>query len=75
MGVGFRVTTVKDEREIPQETSIRQTKYLDNNVEQDHRFIKKITNPTMGLQSFQSADYTLKGIEAIHMIRKACYTS
>ncbi|GMA66068.1 IS6 family transposase [Alicyclobacillus fastidiosus] len=61
---------LKDETEIPQETSIRQTKYLNNMVEQDHRFIKKITNPMMGFKSFQTADYTLKGIEAIHMIRK-----
>jgi transposase, IS6 family len=61
---------LKDETEIPQETSIRQMKYLNDIVEQDHRFIKKITNPMMGFKSFQTADYTLKGIEAIHMLRK-----
>lgn len=60
---------LNDEREIPQATSIRQTKYLNNIVEQDHRFIK-ITNPMMGFKSFQTAYYTLKGIKAIHIIRK-----
>jgi transposase, IS6 family len=61
---------LKDETEIPQETLIRQTKYLNNIVEQDHRFIKKITNPMLGFKSFQTADSTLKGIEAMHILRK-----
>ena len=61
---------LKDETKIPQETLIRQTKYLNNIVEQDHRFIKKITTPMMGFKSFATADYTLKGIEAMHMLRK-----
>ncbi|GMA64868.1 IS6 family transposase [Alicyclobacillus fastidiosus] len=61
---------LKDETEIPQETSIRQTKYLNNMVEQDHRFIKKITNPMLGFKSFQTAESRLKGIEAMHILRK-----
>ncbi len=61
---------LKDETEIPRETLIRQTKYLNNIVEQDHRFIKKITNPMLGFKSFQTADRTLMGIEAMHMLRK-----
>jgi hypothetical protein len=39
-------------------------------VEQDHRFIKKITKPMFGFKSFLTAEQTLKGIEAIHMIKK-----
>ncbi len=49
---------------------IRQIKYLNNIVEQDHRFIKKITKPTNGFKSFQSAHATLIGIELHHMLRK-----
>jgi transposase-like protein len=45
-------------------------KYLNNIVEQDHRFIKKITRPMLGFKSFLSAEQTLKGIEAMHMIKK-----
>lgn len=49
---------------------ILSVKYLNNIVEQDHRFIKKITNPMRGFKSFQSATATLAGIEVAHMIRK-----
>jgi transposase-like protein len=58
------------EKSLSKETLIRQTKYFNNIVEQDHRFIKKITNPMLGFKSFLTADKTLKGIEAMHMIRK-----
>ena len=47
-----------------------QVKYLKNIVEQDHRFIKKLTRPMMGFKSFRSASATLQGIEVAHMIRK-----
>ncbi|WP_443216769.1 DDE-type integrase/transposase/recombinase, partial [Rhizobium sp. Root1203] len=44
-------------------------KYLNNMIEQDHRFIKKLTRPMKGFKSFQSASATLDGIEVAHMIR------
>ena len=50
--------------------NIIQSKYLNNIVEQDHRFIKKITRPMLGFKAFYSANATLAGIEAAHMIRK-----
>jgi len=49
---------------------IRQIKYLNNIVEQDHRSIKRITNPMMGFKSFHSAEATLSGIELYHMLKK-----
>ena len=49
---------------------ILQVKYLNNIVEQDHRFIKKLTCPMMDFKSFRSALATLQGIEIAHMIRK-----
>jgi putative transposase len=49
---------------------ILQVKYLNNIVEQDHRFIKRITRPMLGFKAFYSADATLAGIETAHMIRK-----
>ena len=49
---------------------ILQVKYLNNIVEQDHRFIKKITKPMMNFKAFHSASATLAGIELAHMIRK-----
>ena len=49
---------------------ILQVKYLNNILEQDHRFIKRITKPMMGFKAFQSASATIAGIEVAHMIRK-----
>ena len=49
---------------------LRQAKYLNNIVEQDHRAIKRQVRPMMGFKSFWSAAVTLTGIELMHMIRK-----
>ena len=49
---------------------LRQVKYLNNIVEQDHRAIKRMTRPMLGFKSFWSASITLAGIELMHMIRK-----
>ena len=48
----------------------RRIKYLNNIIEQDHRFIKKLVKAGMYFKSFISAKNTLAGYEAIHMIRK-----
>ena len=50
--------------------NIRQVKYLNNVVEQDHRAVKRITRPMLGFKSFAAAQYTLSGIELMHMVRK-----
>jgi putative transposase len=49
---------------------MRQSKYLNNIVEQDRRAIKRQTRPMLGFKSFRSAAVTLAGIEITHMIRK-----
>jgi len=49
---------------------LRQSKYLNNLVEQDHRFIKRLVKPGMGFFSFETAWRTLQGYEAMNMIRK-----
>jgi transposase-like protein len=49
---------------------LRQVKYLNNIVEQDHRFIKRRVAPGLGFASFPTADRTLRGYEAMNMIRK-----
>ncbi len=53
-----------------QQIEILRVKYLYNIIEQDHRFIKRITRPTLGFKAFHSAATTLAGIEVAHMIRK-----
>ncbi|MHA3916604.1 DDE-type integrase/transposase/recombinase, partial [Halovulum sp. GXIMD14793] len=54
---------------------IMQSKYLNNIVEQDHRFIKRMTRPMLGFKAFHSAAATLAGIETSHMIRKGQITA
>jgi putative transposase len=49
---------------------IRQVKYLNNMVEQDHRGVKRVTRPMLGFKSFAAADATLVGIELMHMLKK-----
>ena len=49
---------------------VRQVKYLNNIVEQDHRAIKRVTRPMLNFKSFQAARNVLAGIELMHMIRK-----
>lgn len=59
-------------KDVPEEDKIkiRQVKYLNNIAEQDHRFVKKRTRPTLGFKNFYSAKQTISGIENIRMIQK-----
>jgi len=49
---------------------LRQSKYVNNIVEQDHRAIKRIVRPMMGFKAFRCARIILAGIETMHMIKK-----
>jgi transposase, IS6 family len=64
------IAELQAEKKLPNHTNIRQIKYLNNIIEQDHRFIKKRVRPMLGFQSFRTATRTLKGIEAMHIIHK-----
>ena len=69
---GANKAPIMDEINARGETSIivRQVKYLNNIVEQDHRAVKRVTTPMLNFKSFQSAKCVLSGIELMHMIRK-----
>ena len=43
---------------------------MNNSIEGDHHFIKRITRPMMGFKLFYSARAALAGIETVYMIRK-----
>ena len=51
-------------------TKHRMTKYLNNIVEQDHRFIKRKIKPMLGFKTYKSVSETICGIEIFHMIKK-----
>jgi transposase-like protein len=52
------------------EIELRQTKYLNNLVEQDHRAIKRRTRSMLGFKDFHCAAKIIAGIETMHMIKK-----
>ena len=57
---------------VPEITSIeiRQCKYLNNIVEQDHRHVKWKFQRSLGFKDFESAKRTIGGIEVVQMIKK-----
>ena len=64
------IQALKTDEVLPQTTTTRQCKYLNNIVEQDHRFIKRRIKPGLGFSSFNTAWRTLQGYEVMNMIRK-----
>jgi len=64
------LNSINDKLSEEEKIIIRQSKYLNNRVEQDHRFLKKRTTPMLGFKNFYSAKTTIAGIESIRMIQK-----
>lgn len=64
-------TTSQAERIVPQDCKLRRVKYLNNVIEQDHRFIKKKVRASQCFKHFHTAERTLEGIEAVNMMRKS----
>lgn len=60
------IQELKEEKQMPEGIQLRQVKYLNNIVEQDHRFIR----PMLGLKSLRTAKRIIAGVEAMHMIKK-----
>ncbi len=61
---------LKADDTLPESCELRPVKYLNNILEQDHRAIKRLVNPGLGFKSFNTARRTLKGYEAMNIIRK-----
>jgi len=68
------IDELKAEATLAQSSQLRQNKYLNNQVEQDHRFIKRLVNPGLGFQSFYTARRTIIGFETMNQIRKGQIT-
>ncbi|WP_018767000.1 DDE-type integrase/transposase/recombinase, partial [Bacillus sp. 105MF] len=64
------IQALKEEKHMPEGIKIRQVRYLNNIVEQDHRFIKKRVRYMLGVKSFKTAIAILSGVEAMHMIKR-----
>jgi transposase, IS6 family len=64
------VAAMTKDGELRRCSRLRQAKYLNNIVEQDHRRIKRLVRPGLGFGGFWTARRTLVGFEAMAMIRK-----
>jgi len=64
------IATLKAAKQLVPDCELRPIKYLNNLIEQDHRFIKRRTRPGLGFGAFDTAQRTLAGYEAMNMIRK-----
>lgn len=61
---------LQEDKTLPQSVELRQKKYLNNVIEQDHRFLQRAIKPGLGFKSFNTARRTIKGYEVMHMLRK-----
>jgi IS6 family transposase len=64
------INELKKQRALGQRCRCRVVPYLNNIVEQDHRAIKRRVNASLGFRSFDGAQKTIQGYEAMNMIRK-----
>ena len=64
------VADLKQTGELGRHCRCRTAPYLNNIIEQDHRFIKKRITASLGFRSVEGACRTIEGYEAMHAIRK-----
>jgi IS6 family transposase len=61
---------MKKEKLLPEKCRLRQSQYMNNLIEQDHRFMKWQIRPGLGFGSYATACKTIQGYEVMNMIRK-----
>lgn len=64
------LVTLNADKPDEEKIIVRQSQYLNNLIEQDHRSIKRRIRPMLGFKSFRRAQTIVAGIELVHMIRK-----
>jgi transposase-like protein len=64
------VRDLKREKVLPEKCKRRPSQYMNNIIEQDHRFLKRRIRPGLGFFSYPTAWRTIRGYEAMHVIRK-----
>jgi transposase-like protein len=63
-------TASQKEKVLPHDCKLRRVKYLNDIIEQDHRFVKKRVRACLGYRSFDTAARPLQGVEAMNMMRR-----
>ena len=64
------MTRPQADGELPCDTKLRSSKYLNNLIEQDHRGVKLRIGPMLGFKRFRTAAITIAGIELLRRISK-----
>jgi transposase-like protein len=64
------IAELKQTGQLPKSCRCRRSRYLNNLIEQDHRFLKKRIVASQGFRSVEGALHTIQGYEAVNMIRK-----
>jgi transposase-like protein len=64
------ITELQAEGKMPKRVRVRSSKYLNNGIEQDHRRVKQRIRPMLGFKRFDTATFTISGIELVAKIRK-----
>ena len=64
------IRELKESGELGRRCRCRTSPYLNNSIEQDHRFIQKRIVASLGFRSAEGACRTIEGYEAMHAIRK-----
>jgi transposase-like protein len=64
------VREMKVDGELPADTKLRSSKYLNNLIEQDHRGVKLRIGPMLGFKQLRTAAVTIAGIELLRRIHK-----
>jgi transposase, IS6 family len=64
------IEEMKKDGELWRRSRLRQVKFLNNIVEQDHRRVKRLVRSGLGFGSFRTARRTLAGYEVMAMVRK-----
>ena len=64
------IAELKSEGVLPEQCQRRPSRYMNNVIEQDHRFLKGVIRAGMGFRSYPTGWRTIQGYEAMHMIRK-----
>jgi hypothetical protein len=62
--------TLERDSTLPDTCLLRQCKYLNNVVQQDHRCVKRRVNPGLGFGAFRTVQRAIQGYEVVHRLRK-----
>jgi IS6 family transposase len=71
----WAIKDLKKAKKLKKKVLHRTSKYLNNRIESDHARFKQKLKPMRGFKTFESAEKTIAGMEALLMLRKRQFTA